>query len=67
VRIRQTLDERVPNEKDKTELISDYITSGMLAAYQAWFNSSRARSLEDYSKDVSVLVMSGINGLLGTH
>ncbi len=64
VRVRQTLAEQLPCDQRRVELVSRYITSGMLAVYQDWFNSSREQSIESLSKDLSVLVFSGVGGLM---
>ena len=65
IRVKQTLAQQLPADKKKIELIADFITSGMLSAYQSWFNSGREQSIEAFSKEVSVLVFSGVNGLIG--
>ena len=65
VRVRQALVAQSPLDKKKIDLSAGYITSGMLAAYQDWFNSGREQSIEAFSKEVSVLVFSGVSGLFG--
>ena len=65
IRVKQTLAQQLPADKKKIELIADFITSGMLSAYQSWFNSGREQSIEAFSKEVSVLVFSGVSGLFG--
>jgi hypothetical protein len=65
IRVKQTLAQRLPADKKKIELIADFITSGMLSAYQSWFNSGREQPIAEFSKEVSVLVFSGVNGLIG--
>lgn len=64
IRVYQSLSERI-GDGEKAELISDFITSGMLSAYQGWFNSGRKRSIGEFSKEVSTLVFAGVNGLIG--
>lgn len=66
IRVKQTLAQQLPADKKKIELIADFITSGMLSAYQSWFNSGREQPIAEFSKEVSVLVFSGVNGLIGT-
>ena len=58
VRVRQALVAQSPLDKKKIDLSAGYFTSGMLAAYQDWFNSGREQSIEAFSKEVSVLVFS---------
>lgn len=53
-------------ESPDLEMICDYITSGMVAAYQGWFNSSRTQSLKDFSKSVGILVISGVYGFVNS-
>ena len=65
IRVKQTLAQQRPADKKKIELIADFITSGMLSAYQSWFNSGREQPIAEFSKEVSVLVFSGVNGLIG--
>ena len=65
IRVEQTLAQQLPADKKKIELIADFITSGMLSAYQSWFNSGREQPIAEFSKEVSVLVFSGVNGLIG--
>lgn len=63
VRINRILSEKIP-DRNKANLISDYVTSGMLVAYRGWFHSDRSQSLEEFSREVGTLVFSGINGLV---
>lgn len=65
IRIKQTLTQQFPADKKKVELIADFITWGMLSAYQSWFNSGREQPIEEFSKEVGVLVYSGVEGLIG--
>ena len=65
IRVKQTLAQQLPADKKKIELIADFITSGMLSAYHSWFNSGREQPIAEFSKEVSVLVFSGVNGLIG--
>lgn len=65
IRVKQTLAQQLSADKKKIELIADFITSGMLSAYQSWFNSGREQPIAEFSKEVSVLVFSGVNGLIG--
>lgn len=45
---------------EKTELAVEYVTSGMFSAYRYWFHSDRKQSLEEFSREVGKLVLSGI-------
>lgn len=45
---------------DNTSL---FVTAGLIAVYQNWFNSDRSISLEELSKQAGLLVAYGIEGL----
>lgn len=51
-------------DSPEIDMISEYITSGMVAVYQSWFNSSREKSLKDFSNNVGRLVLSGVMGFI---
>lgn len=46
------------------DIITEYIFSGLLAVYKSWFNSDRKLAIEEISKTVSTLTVSGLNGIL---
>lgn len=48
----------------RAEFLSEYITTGLIAMYQSWFNSDRSYSLEKLSSDASAIVLTGMHGLL---
>lgn len=64
VRVGQIVSEQIGDSR-KAELISDFVSSGMLSAYQGWFNSGREQPIEEFSKNVGRLVFYGVNGLIG--
>ncbi|MBQ7948268.1 MAG: TetR/AcrR family transcriptional regulator C-terminal domain-containing protein [Clostridia bacterium] len=45
---------------EKIEVAAEYVTAGMYMAYRHWFNSDRKQSLEEFTLDVSRLVMGGL-------
>jgi AcrR family transcriptional regulator len=45
---------------EKIEIAAEYVTSGMYSAYKHWFNSDRKQPLEEFTLDVSHLVMGGL-------
>ena len=45
---------------DKIAVAAEYITSGMYMAYKHWFNSDRKQSLEEFTLEVSRVVMGGL-------
>lgn len=60
--IRKALATTPIRDKNKLDLISEFITAGMIRSYQSWFNSGCAQPLESFSKDVGTVVISGVNG-----
>jgi len=46
----------------KIEVAAEYVTAGMYMAYRHWFNSDRKQSLEEFTLDVSRLIMGGLPG-----
>lgn len=50
-------------ESVKLEIVSRFITSGMLSAYQCWFNSERQLPLSELSKEIGEMVINGLKGL----
>ncbi|MBO6262775.1 MAG: TetR/AcrR family transcriptional regulator [Clostridia bacterium] len=50
-------------DSEKLEVISNFITSGMVAAYQNWFNSGCKQSLEEVSKELGEIILYGIKSL----
>ena len=63
-KVRETLAEQLPAAEDRSGLAADFIISGMVSAYQYWFNSRNRRPLSEFSRDVGALVFYGISGLL---
>lgn len=43
------------------DLCTEYVTSGMLAVYQHWFNSDRSKPLDEVSRKVGQLVLYGLH------
>jgi AcrR family transcriptional regulator len=63
-RMAEALYEQSSHSHRKIDLICDYVTSGLISAYQSWFNSDRSQSIEELSKELSMLVSYGVKGLL---
>ena len=69
IKIISSLKEKTVNEianlhifpEDKLPYLISYVISGMIAAYQTWFNSDRHMALEDFSREMGVLVLKGID------
>ena len=45
-------------------LMTEYTTAGMLAVYRRWFITQNKRPLEELSKDLSAVMLNGINGFI---
>ena len=50
--------------EDKADLVSTYVVGGMLYAYQYWFNTNSKTPLSQFSKNVSKLLLTGIEGVI---
>ena len=46
--------------EDKLDFIVSFVISGMIAAYQSWFNSDRERTLLEFSQDMGRIVLQGV-------
>ena len=55
---------QIPYDEKKADIIIDYMITGLTAVYQTWFNSDRSQSLEEISKTLSVVCVSGLAGAL---
>lgn len=64
VKLKDALMQTSIKDLPEIDMISEYITSGMVAVYQSWFNSPRNQSLEDFSNNVGKLVISGVFGFV---
>lgn len=62
--IKKSFSEQISINKNTLDLIFDYAVAGMIAVYQKWFNSDRTQSIEEISKSLSIIIFSGVNGLL---
>lgn len=62
--IRSSFSSQIEMASQTLDVLLEYAVSGMFAVYQSWFNSDRKRSIEEISREVSVITFSGINGLI---
>ena len=62
--VKKTFSEQISINKSTLDLAFDYAIAGMITVYQKWFNSDRTESIEEISKALSIIVSSGVNGLL---
>ncbi|MDY3846623.1 MAG: TetR/AcrR family transcriptional regulator [Eubacteriales bacterium] len=63
-KIKQSLENVHLKDSRRTDFVSEYITTGLIAVYQSWFNSDRSYSLEKLSSDVGTIVLYGMKELL---
>lgn len=54
-------------DSSKIDLCVEYVSSGILAVYQNWFNSDRSRPLKEISQDVGNLVYYGLQSFVDAH
>ncbi len=50
--------------QDKITIAAEYVTAGMFAAYRWWFNSERKQPVEEFTKDIASMVLSGMPSYL---
>lgn len=63
-RVKKSMAVFITQDSQKIDFLSEYVTSGMLASYQCWFNSDRTEPLEAFSKTVGDMVLFGIKGFM---
>ena len=65
MKIRQGISMQANYTDKQLDLVAEYVTWGMFAAYRYWFNSDRKQPLGEFSKDVSTIVLKGLPAFLG--
>lgn len=60
--VRLALKKNIVKDSKKVDVLSEFITFGMLSVYQNWFNSSDRQPLEEFSKEVGDIVLYGVKG-----
>ncbi|MGN1096128.1 MAG: TetR/AcrR family transcriptional regulator [Eubacteriales bacterium] len=63
-KVRKAIKEVLTKDEHKLDILSEFVTSGMLAAYQSWFRSNRSVPLEEFSKETGKIVLFGIKGFI---
>lgn len=53
-------------ESDLVEFIIDYTVNGMTAVYRKWYESDRSLSLQELSRRLGFIMISGVSGLLSS-
>ena len=59
----ESFEDQIGQDAEEFRFLLEFVVSGMIAVYQAWFNSGRRQDIEDLSRKLSVLTFNGINGL----
>jgi len=59
-KIRQEMIKNERFDPNRIDIAVEYVTSGLFSAYRYWFNSDRTQPLEEFSREVSRLVLSGL-------
>lgn len=60
--VRFALQKNLVKDPKKLDILSEFITFGMLSVYQNWFNSNNRQPLEEFSKEVGDIVLYGVKG-----
>lgn len=63
---REALRQTVSISEQQLDVALDFAISGMISAYQKWFNSDRRQSIEEISELIGVMFFRGFNGLVET-
>lgn len=63
-RLLEVMSANFKGEKAQFDYALEFISAGIIAAYQQWFNSDRQRSLDEVSEIVSTIAFNGINTLI---
>ena len=65
VRVDGFLGKRVePSKRPYTKLYADFLTSGIVSVYRDWINAGMQQSLEEISKQVKLLIRSGVTSFI---
>ena len=64
MQIRQGISEQGDYKDSQLDLAAEYVTWGMFAAYRHWFNSDRKQPLQEFSQEVSVMILNGLPAYL---
>jgi len=57
------LEQYPDKDPQKTRLLCEYCTAGMISSYRYWFNSGRVIPLEEFSKNVLLMTQSCVESL----
>lgn len=63
-KVKESFSSQIVIEDSKLEFMIDYISAGMVAVYQIWFNSGRKISIETLAEQVGIMTFCGVKGML---
>jgi AcrR family transcriptional regulator len=63
-KLKEALKDKTDMNEQQLNIMINYAVSGMIGIYQEWFQNHQKESLEDISKQTSVLVLLGIKGFI---
>ncbi len=63
-KLRNTVHSQIELDETQLSVSIDFIIAGMISVYREWYNSGYHLPLEEVSRLISVLALSGFNGVL---
>lgn len=63
-KVKILLQKYIEVEDGRLDIMLEFMVSGMVAVYRAWFNSDRSEPIETISEDINTLAFRGLNGFL---
>lgn len=63
-KIRNTVNSQIELDENQVAVSIDFLISGMVYVYREWYNSGYKMPMEEVSRMISVLALSGFNGVL---
>ncbi len=63
-KIRNTVNSQIELDENQVAVSIDFLIAGMVYVYREWYNSGYQMPMEEVSRMISVLALSGFNGVL---
>lgn len=63
-KIRSTVQSQIQLDAMQLAVSTDFVVSGLVSVYREWYNSSYQMPVEEVTRLISVLALSGFNGVL---
>lgn len=64
-KMKKSLPKNLFHSRSAFEIMINFIISGMMSVYQEWFEDPTVISIEELSKQMSLMTFSSLNGLIG--